>query len=222
MAHAVPAVLERLLHASEPATSEAAWSAFVSAYSRLLLHVARSGGREYDAAMDRYTQVLEQLRQDDCRRLRAYAADGRSEFTTWLVVVAQRICLDHGRHRYGRYRLASDESAARGEDHAARRRLVDLIGAEVDLAALADPGRVDADDAVRLAEMHRSLQAALTSLAPADRLLIKLRFEDGLPMPEVAANLGMPSRFHAYRRLTEVLDLLRRALERVGVREAEP
>jgi len=222
MAHAVPAVLERLLHASEPAASEAAWSAFVNAYSRLLLHIARAGGREYDTAMDRYTHVLEQLRKDDFRRLRAYVAEGRSEFTTWLVVVAQRICLDLGRHRYGRYRPDPHESAMRSEEHAARRRLVDLIGAEVDLAALIDRSGVEADDAVRLAEVHRSLHGALQTLAPADRLLIKLRFEDDLPMPEVAANLGMPSRFHAYRRLREVLDLLRRALEGRGVHEAEP
>lgn len=222
MANAVPAVLDRLLRAHEPATSEAAWADFANAYSRLLLHVARSGGSGHDGAMDRYTHVLDQLRQDDCRRLRAYVADGRSEFTTWLVVVAQRICLDHARHRYGRYRTDPDDPAERAEDRAARRRLVDLIGADVDLEDLIDQGRVGVDDAIRVADVHQSLQDALLTLTPADRLLIKLRFEDELPMPEVAANLGLRSRFHAYRRLTEVLKLLRQALERRGVREAEP
>jgi RNA polymerase sigma factor (sigma-70 family) len=218
---AIPAVLDRLLRANEAVAGEAAWADFANAYSRLLLHVARSGGSGHDGAMDRYTHILDQLRQDDCRRLRAYAADGRSEFTTWLVVVAQRICLDYGRHRYGRFRPDPGDPG-RAEDQAARRRLVDLIGAEGDLEELVDHGRVGVDDAIRVAEIHRSLQDALLTLAPADRLLIKLRFEDELPMPEVAANLGMPSRFHAYRRLTEVLELLRRALERRGVREAEP
>jgi RNA polymerase sigma factor (sigma-70 family) len=222
MANAVPAVLDRLLRTNGPPASEAAWADFTNAYSRLLLHVARSGGSGHDSTMDRYTHVLDQLRQDDCRRLRAYVADGRSEFTTWLVVVAQRICLDLSRHRYGRYRPDPDDSGGRADDQAARRRLVDLIGAQVDLDELVDQGRVGVDDAIRVADVHRSLQEALLTLAPADRLLIKLRFEDELSMPEVAANLGLPSRFHAYRRLTEVLDLLRRALERRGVREAEP
>jgi DNA-directed RNA polymerase specialized sigma24 family protein len=44
--------------------------------------------------MDGYAYVLEALRSDDYRRLRAYAADGRSKFSTWLVVVARRLCLD--------------------------------------------------------------------------------------------------------------------------------
>jgi len=119
MADAPPPELVGLLNASDPAAREVAWASFVKSHSRLLLHVARSIGRDYDAAMDAYAYLLELLRADDCRRLRAYAADGRSKFTTWLVVVARRLCLDHLRHRYGRLR---EEGGSSGGGRAARRR----------------------------------------------------------------------------------------------------
>jgi DNA-directed RNA polymerase specialized sigma subunit len=60
------------------------------------------------------------------------------------------------------------------------------------------------------------------ALAPQDGLLIKLRFEDELPMPEITRILGFPTRFHAYRRLTHALAELRRTLEGSGVRDAAP
>jgi RNA polymerase sigma factor (sigma-70 family) len=171
--------------------------------------------------MDRYACVLEQLRSDDFRRLRAYVADGRSEFSTWLVVVAQRICLDHQRARYGRLR-AADRDPRCDEEWVARRRLVDLISADVDLSSLGDGSTPDAEDRVRLADLYHALDSALALLPPRDRLLVKLRFEDDVPMPEIARDLGFPSRFHAYRRLTRVLSDLRAQLERGGVREAAP
>jgi RNA polymerase sigma factor (sigma-70 family) len=222
MPDALPAALGPLLDTKDDAVREARWTEFIGTYSRLILHVTRSGGGQHDAAMDRYAFVLEQLRRDDFRRLRAYVADGRSEFSTWLVVVAQRLCRDYQRHRYGRVRPNETDSAEAQEERAARRRLVDLIGAEVDLSSLTDrPGR-DAESVLRQADIHRALTSALARLDQRDRLLIKLRFEDDLPMPEVASNLGFPTRFHAYRRLKEVLGDLRRALEGQGVGEATP
>ena len=217
-----PAALGRLLAASDPAVREDCWAEFVAMHSRLLLHVARSCGGQHDAAMDRYAFVLEQLQQDDYRRLRGYVADGRSEFSTWLVVVAQRLCLDHQRSRYGRFRPGEKDATGPAENRAARRRLVDLIGAEVDLASLADPGGGNAEASVRQTDVHQALESALARLDGRDRLLVKLRFEDDLPMPEVAANLGFPTRFHAYRRLKDVLATLRRALEDRGIGEAAP
>ena len=94
MHHASPAVLVDLLSASNASDVERAWAAFAAEYSALLLHVARSLDADHDAAMDRYLYILEALRRDDCRRLRQYASDGRGKFTTWLMVVARRLCLD--------------------------------------------------------------------------------------------------------------------------------
>jgi len=219
---APPTVLGRLLAASDPAARDASWSDFASSYSKLILHVARSAGGDRDSAMDRYAYILDQLQRDDYRRLRTYVADGRSAFSTWLVVVAQRMCLDHRRQRYGRLRSTEEQPAAQEEEWRARRRLVDLISAEVDLDTLADQRVGDSETDVRLADIYGALASALATLEPRDRLLIKLRFEDGLPMPEIAEQLGLPTRFHAYRRLTEVLGVLRRALERGGIGESTP
>jgi RNA polymerase sigma factor (sigma-70 family) len=191
-------------------------------HSRLLLHVARSFGGDHDAAMERYARILEQLRLDEFRKLRTYLADGRSEFSTWLVVVAQRICLDHRRHCYGRSRPTGSEPSNQAEDRLARHRLMDLITAEIDVSSLSDNTSVGPEGDLRLADMHRALESALAQLDARDRMLVKLRFEDELSMPEIARGLGLPTRFHAYRRLTQVLRNLRQTLQGVGVWDATP
>jgi len=86
-----PRELRNLLDAVDAAGREAAWDVFVARHSRLLLHVARKVMPESDVAMDAYAHLLERLRRDDCRALTAYCPDGRSRFTTWLVVVAGRM-----------------------------------------------------------------------------------------------------------------------------------
>jgi RNA polymerase sigma factor (sigma-70 family) len=222
MPGSLPSVVARLLDSNDGPARESAWSAFVASYTRLLLHCARGLGGDHDAAMDRYACILEHLRTDDYRRLRAYVADGRSEFSTWLVVVAQRICFDHRRARYGRLRPGADDGRAHDEEWAARRRLVDLISADVDLSSIGDGAERDPEDRVRLADLYLALESALASLGPRDRLLVKLRFEDEMSMPDIARDLGLPSRFHAYRRLSRVLVELRRSLESGGVRDAAP
>lgn len=220
--HAPPAALSRLLAEPDLEARDDAWSEFVRQHSRLLLHVARSFGGGHDAAMDRYTYVLEQLREDDFRRLRTYSADGRSEFSTWFVVVAQRLCLDYYRAKYGRVRAVGADTASHAAERAARKRLVELVSAEIDLAELESPAVPLIEDALQEAQTYQALENALALLEPRDRLLVKLRFEDDLPMPEVARNLGFPTRYHAYRRLRVVLAQLRQALERSGVRDATP
>jgi RNA polymerase sigma factor (sigma-70 family) len=171
--------------------------------------------------MDRYAYMLGELRSDDFRRLRRYVADGTSEFSTWLVVVAQRMCLDHHRKRYGRPRGARD-TRAREEEWAARRRLVDLLSARVDVSELSGPAGPGPDDDMRMSDLYGALDAALRCLDPSDRLLVKLRFEDDLSVSEIARTLRLPTRFHVYRHLAQVLTRLRGALEQKGVHDAIP
>ena len=211
MADAPPPELFGLLNATDPAAREAAWEAFVGVHSRLLLHVARSIGRDYDAAMDAYAYLLEQLRAGDYHRLHAYAADGRSKFTTWLVVVARRLCLDHHRHRYGRLR---SEGPGEQQAHAARRRLQDLIAAELDLTP--EPSD-DAHQSLEAGERRATLEAVLNALTPRDRLVLKLRYEDDLSAREIAGLLGLPTPFHVYRRLNALLAELRGTLRERGL-----
>ena len=115
----LPSELDGLLSATTDAGRSRAWERFIGRHSRLLLKVAHETSRQYDGAMDHYAFVLERLRADDFHRLRHYEPDGRTKFTTWLVVVARRLCLDHHRAIYGRPR-SSDGDAI--EEHDVRRR----------------------------------------------------------------------------------------------------
>jgi len=213
MADAHPPELIRLLSAPDPPTRDAAWDAFVAAHSRLLLHTARSLNHDHDAAMDGYAYVLQALRENEYRRLRAYAADGRSKFSTWLVVVARRLCLDFHRKRYGRARESGEGSR---ETRAARRRLVDLVAEELDTSRFAP--RASSDPAAELQDRERAaaLGAALCALPPRDRLLLALRFEDDLPAREIARVMDLPTPFHVYRRLNTLLASLRHSLRQHG------
>ena len=153
--------LSRLFEASDARARDSAWADFVAAHSRLLLHVARSLTTDHDAAMDGYAHVLERLREHDCRRLRGYVPDGRTKFTTWLVVVARRLCLDFHRHRYGRSDdPAPDAAAAR----AARRRLVNLVAGETEPEQLAAPGS-DPASKLQAEELHTAVDAAKSTVA---------------------------------------------------------
>jgi RNA polymerase sigma factor (sigma-70 family) len=218
--NAVPPVLAQLLAADED-TREEVWPRFLDAYSRLLLFVARRNTPDYDSAMDAYTFVLEKLREHQLRRLRGYAADGRGKFTTWLVVVSRRLCLDYHRHRYGR--LPDAEATTESESNrVARRQLVDLAFSAPENALASHANEDDPESDVRRAELERALDLAVRELAPPDRLLIALRFQDGLSGAEIASLLQLPTPFHVYRRLNHVLGVLRERLSRLGVRSSAP
>ena len=94
--------------------------------------------------------------------------------------------------------------------------------AEIDPEQLALDERYGPDAAVRRDELAQAMRAGLDELTPADRLLIALRFEDERSVREIAAELGMPTVFHVYRRLSTVLAALRRSLERRGIDGIQP
>jgi len=218
----LPADVARLLAAADPRECDEAWGAFVRAYTDLLLRVARSLGGGQDAVMDRYAFVLEQLRQEGCRRLRAYERPGAGAFGLWLVVVARRLCLDHYRQRYGRARAPDGREDQPLDPRKARRRLADLIGDQVDVAGVPAPDTGSPDQVLARSERSRAVAAALEGLPPSDRLLLRLRFVEELPAREIAALMTFPTVFHVYRRLDAVLRTLRAVLEQAGVEDAEP
>jgi RNA polymerase sigma factor (sigma-70 family) len=219
---AVPPELEQLLDGAPPDERDLAWSTLVASHSRLIMSVARTVAAEHDGVMDAYAYVLERLREDDCRRLRGYVGDGRSSFTTWLVVVTRRLCIDHYRRRYGRPpRGEASEAAARAE-RASRRRLFELAPARVDLTAVIDEKSLTPDASLRVAERDGALVGAMDALDPEDRVLLKLRFEDDLSAREIATVLQMPSAFHVYRRLAFLYASLRGRLVARGVENSAP
>jgi RNA polymerase sigma factor (sigma-70 family) len=217
-----PDDLRVLLEAQGRADRDAAWTRLISRHNLLLLHVTNSVTRRREDSMDAYAMVLEELRVDDFRRLRAYEADGRSKFTTWLVIVVQRLCFDFVRRQYGRHR--EDAANGNGPSLAAvsRRHLRDLLSGTVDLASIADEHGKDLDARIREQELQAHLEHALGELAAEDRLIIKLRFEDGLTAREIARLIGMSTQFHVYRRLSAITDGLRQRLAERGVDGSAP
>jgi len=208
-----PAQLRALLEAPDAAARDRAWEAFTARYSGVLLAAAGARGWERDETMDAYAHILECLRADDGRRLRAYRPAGSGSFTTWLTIVARRLAVDFHRHRHGRPR-GEDPAAATAWQ--ARRRLADLVGVDQPLDTLPAPGAQPAE-AVERAERRDALGRALAALAPQDRLLVRLRFEDDASVRDIARLMGFPSVFHVYRRLDRVLSTLRGALHAAGI-----
>ena len=220
MTQPVPQHLLVLLAASHAAARNGAWDAFMGEYGKLLLRTAQRASSSHDDAMDHYAFILEQLREDDFRRLRGFAAGGRGKFTTWLVVVARRICVDHHRHKYGRPQAVHEHGDGDAVARTTRRNLLDLIGKEIDVDALEDEGSVHPDAEMLSAERRRILQDSLATLDIADRLLLTLRFEDDISVEKIAPMVGLRSRFQVHRRLRSVLEDLRRKLEERGIIES--
>ena len=218
-----PRELDRLLDAKDGEAREAAWARLLDSHSRLILHTVHARSDGHDAAMDRYAFVLQKLREDDFRRLRRFAGDGRGQFTTWLVVVTRRLCEDYRRHRYGRpqSRTHDGEQKARLRFQL-RRMLVDMDVAEARWSRLPDPTMSSPDLTLREAELRRLLAGALEELEPRDRLMLRLRFEYDLPAKRIAHLMGFATPFHVYRRLRSRLGRLRKTLEQRGVYDARP
>ncbi len=214
---ALPGDVEVLLATTDQAAQDHAWATFVRGHSEVVLRVARAMGGGHDATMDRYAFVLDALRRDTCKRLRAYAPDGRGSFDTWLAVVARRLCMDEHRHRYGRTQSDGPEALA---ERAARRQLADLVGDELELESIEGDADRLPDAELEQTERRAVLDTALAQLDVSDRLILRLRFEDGLSVPEIARLVGVDSPFKIYRQLDKVLATVRKHLEAAGIHDA--
>jgi RNA polymerase sigma factor (sigma-70 family) len=212
MAQSPPRELLDLFAAGDPPAIEEAWERFLQRYSETILEATWCSAPDYDGRMDRYAYILEQLKRDGFRRLRGYGADPRARFQTWLTVVCHRLCVDYYRARYGRERTKGLVS----------RELVDLVAEELDPDGARDYASRSPEEEVRISELHQALETALSRLDPEERLLLRLRFQDGLSARTVAQVMRLPTVFHFYRRLTPVLSSLRRQLEAQGIEGSEP
>jgi RNA polymerase sigma factor (sigma-70 family) len=131
------------------------------------------------------------------------------------VVVIRRLCMDELRSRYGR------KGGGTSDRQRQRRDLADLVGAEVDVDLLPGAG-ASPDEILQATELSDRLNAAVAELEPADRLILRLRFQDEAPVSEIARALSFPSVFHVYRNLNRIYEQLRAALGETGVRDATP
>jgi DNA-directed RNA polymerase specialized sigma24 family protein len=98
----LPLEVHSLLNSDSQAERDSAWESFLASHSRLILYVARSVTRDGDETLDAYTWALERLKEDESRRLRGFSEATGTLFSTWLVVVIRRLCLDFLRHKRGR------------------------------------------------------------------------------------------------------------------------
>lgn len=206
MPEAIPSYLADLLHATSPEHAELAWQRFIAEHSRLIMSVARGVGGDYDAAMDRYAFILDHLRRANYSKLRCYTADARSKFTTWLVVVCRRLCIDQTRSRFGRARAGTNVIGLR-----TRRSLTQSLFSSAELEQVIAPDRDRPDFHAEQSEQHQRLEQCLDNLEPRDRLLIKLRFDDDMSAAEIGRLMKYATPFHVYRRLNRVLNDLRAA-----------
>ncbi len=133
-----PLELFSLLDAPTETAIEEAWTSFVHAHTDQILHVVRSLGGNQDTVMDRYTFVLERLREDGCRRLRAYTRPGSGPFGLWLIVVSADCAWIIIATAMAEAAMARREISSQAE-RAKRRRLVDLVADQFDPALLAAP-----------------------------------------------------------------------------------
>lgn len=87
---------------------DVAWDLFLDRYRRLIFAAIRHYATDYDDVMDVFARVCEALREDDMRRLRAYATkeQHRAAVSTWLVTVVRNLTIDWFRHRDGRHRVS--------------------------------------------------------------------------------------------------------------------
>lgn len=214
-----PDSLVVLLSAPDDPARDVAWPAFLAAHSGLILQASHSHDGDHDAVMDRYLFVIQALRERGCIRLRQYAPVGGARFTTWLLVVARRLCSDYHRSRYGRSQSGTDAAATR---HSERRQLVDLIGNDVGLERLEEPLEHNPDAILRRSVLHEALDRALAELPTSDRLLLRFRFQDDLSVPEITRLVDGGSPFATYRRLDKILARVRAILEAAGVDGPHP
>ena len=206
-----PRELQRLLEARSDPERDTAWADFLGAFHRLLLHTARTVLRDEDDVRDAYAEMLERLHASDFARLRSFTDDGRTRFTTWLVVVARRLCVDSYRRRYGR-----TNGGDLSDGQKARHALHDSRWGVVDPTVLASTAELP-DVLLEERERHEALQEALKGLDPRDRMLLALRFKEDQTAIAIARLMGFPTPFHVYRRLNSILGVLRESLGHAGV-----
>jgi len=88
---------------------------------------------------------------------------------------------------------------------------IDIEAEGAYVSELADPAP-DPEALVALSETHRQVTAALASLPDSDRLLVRLRYQEGLTLQQVAKLVGLKDAQTADRRLRDIIDQLRQTL----------
>ncbi len=158
-----------------------AWAQFVERFSGTIHGAIYATLRRYapelvspERARDLFQQVFLALCENDRRRLRSFRGKGGCSLAGWLRVATTRLVIDQLRRR---------EPAGRS---------LDVDPAPGNRPGLAPPDRGPlAPEILEEREAVAFLRRELESLPPRERLIMQLRFADGLPGREVARLVGI-------------------------------
>jgi RNA polymerase sigma factor (sigma-70 family) len=101
-----------------------------------------------------------------------------------------------------------------------RRFESDTVLSRLEAAERGDQRVVDRDLAELQARMKDAMSSALAALEPEDRLILRLRFADGLTIRAIAATLDLDQR-RIYARVERVLNQVREDIFKTGLRSEE-
>ena len=156
-----------------------AWEKFVTRFSGLVYISVRdtlsSRGTFFSREdfEDLHNTVFLHLFENNCRKLSQYQGRNGCSPASWLRVVTVRMALNYVRDR-GVHKALREDSQESFENLSDQDREV--------LGPLA---------LMEKAERQQALQDAMEFLSPRDRLFMKLHFEDGLVIEEVAEALSI-------------------------------
>lgn len=153
--------------------TELAWKRFITAYQRFINEVARFVSPSNDVARELAENLLSDLfLPDGSGRSRIASFDGRQSLATWLRVVISRRAINHGLLKWNGFE--------RGDR-------------PPDVADKASIGRIEA--AIRSnryeAILHECLKLASESLTDRERLMLLMRYDEGLRLVEIAKVLAV-------------------------------
>jgi RNA polymerase sigma factor (sigma-70 family) len=193
-----------ILDALSSGAGENAWAEFLRLYSPLVLKVSWHFARDSDQASNCFLFVCEHLARDRFRRLRCFRREGPARFSTWLHAVTRNLCLDWWRREFGRQRVFG--SVAR------RPRVEPLEDVRNDAEdprprEIPDPGP-DPETLAAESEQRASLARAVARLPAGDRLLIRLRFDEGLTLDQVARLTASGNAQAVDRRIRQIVKRL--------------
>ena len=164
-------------------------------------------------------------------RYRAFGSIARRGATDQLlfeVVFRRGLSAEEAREELGRHGVALSFAAVEERIWDLRRCLssrqlwllsscntvLDSIDGEEEGNSVAEPAdpAPDPETLASLRETHQHVSAALNSLSDSDRLLVRLRYQEGLTLQQVARLVGLKDAQTADRRLRDIIDHLRQAL----------
>lgn len=155
---------------------------FVQQFSDLIYrsvqHALRVKDIPYSKAdiEDLHNTVFVELFDKGCKKLKQYEGRNGCSLASWIRLIAVRTVLNH-----------------------LRKKGVDAIASRKQRVPLDDIPEIKSDEMEALtsmeeAERKRLVRDGIRRLAPRDRLFMKLHFEQGLPMPQVADTMQISVR----------------------------